>query len=106
MQAGRRTGSLRAVVAASTLAVVALLAVAPAFGCGATGGSAQVRPARAEAGAVVEVSGSLFRPEMGNVAVKWGTASGVLLAQAAVDAAGSFGPVPITIPANAEPARF
>ena len=106
MHASRRFGSVKALVAASTLAVVAVLAVAPAFGCGATGGSAQVRPARAEAGATVDVSGTLFRPEMGEVAIKWGTASGVLLATAAVDAAGSFGPVPIVIPANAEPARF
>jgi hypothetical protein len=38
--------------------------------------------------------------------VKWGGAGGVLLATAAVDAEGSFGPARVTIPADAEPGRL
>ena len=97
---------LRRLVAGGTLATVALLAVAPAFGCGATNGNPQVSPARAEAGAVVNMSGTAYRPELGEVYIKWGSATGTLLASAPVNADGTFGPVPVTIPANAEPARF
>lgn len=97
---------LRRVVAGGTLATVALLAVAPAFGCGATNGNPQVSPARAEAGAVVNMSGTAYRPELGEVFIKWGTATGTLLASAPVNADGTFGPVPVTIPASAEPSRF
>ncbi|MGH9153325.1 MAG: hypothetical protein ACRD03_13220, partial [Acidimicrobiales bacterium] len=54
---------------------------------------------------MAQVSGSLFAPEFGEVVIKWGGSSGTLLATALVNPDGSFGPVPVTIPAAAEPGR-
>jgi hypothetical protein len=97
-------GSTKVALAVSAAAAVALLAIVPAFACTPTT-TTSIRPARGDVGSVAEVSGSLFKPDMGAVVVKWGGASGVVLATAPVNADGSFGPVPVTVPANAEQGR-
>lgn len=102
MQAFRRIGGPRAILVVSSLAFVVVAAVAPAFACGPVA-TAEIRPARGEAGTIAEVSGNLFKPEMGDVVIKWGGSAGVLLASATVNADGRFGPTPVTIPADAQP---
>ena len=96
-----RLGGTKAALAVSTLVAVVLLAMVPAFACGPRA-TAQVEPTRGEAGTTVNITGSLFKPEY-NLVVKWGGASGIVLATSAVRADGTVGPIPVTIPATAEP---
>lgn len=101
MDAGRRNGTLKALLGATTLAAVALVAMVPAFACTPTS-TARISPEGGAPGISAMVTGTLFKASMGDVVVKWGGASGVPLAAAAVDAEGSFGPVEVKIPAAAE----
>ncbi|MGH9283212.1 MAG: hypothetical protein ACRD0S_09800, partial [Acidimicrobiales bacterium] len=84
--------------------LLALMLVAPAFACGATGGRIDVRPARGEAGMGVDVVGTGYEGQPGSaiVDVRWGGASGQLLAQVQPDEAGGF-MQRITVPSNAQP---
>lgn len=104
MDASRPVGISKALLAAATLGAVVLLAMVPAFACTPTA-TTKIEPARGEAGTVAQISGNLFKPEFGDVVVKWGGASGLLLATIAVNPDGTFGPAPVTVPADAERGR-
>ena len=80
--------------------VVAVVLVAPAFACTELA-NLSTSPARGEAGAVVNVSGTQFLPERA-ITVHWGGSSGALLASTTTDGAGSFAAT-ITVPAGVTP---
>lgn len=104
MTVHRGLGGIRSFGSAGLAMVMAVLLVAPAFACTATGGSISVRPARAEAGTGIDVVGTGFEGQAGasQVDVRWGGASGQLLAQVSPDEAGAFSQR-ITVPATAQP---
>ena len=104
MHTSRPTGSTRVVLAVFVGLAVGLLAVVPAFAC-TPRSMAQIDPARGEAGSTVNITGSLFDPQYALV-VKFGGASGTILATTAVRSDGSAGPVPVAIPATAEPGKI
>jgi hypothetical protein len=100
----RGLASRRGLGFAGAALVMAVLVVAPAFACGATGGRIDVRPARGEAGTGVDVVGVGFEGQPGSatVDVRWGGANGQLLAQVTPDESGAF-TQRITVPNAAQP---
>ena len=105
MDEAGRTGRKRAVVGgAFALVALVVIAAGSAFACTA-GASATVSPARAEAGAVVSYSATGFDPNGSDVALRWGGASGPLLATAAANASGAVS-ASIRVPDNAPAGNF
>lgn len=89
---------------AAALVVFGVLAVAPAFACTGNRGTINTSPARAESGAAFSLDGSGFQggPEAQPVNIRWGGASGQLLAQIAPEEGGTFS-TRLAVPAGAQP---
>ena len=101
---GRIAGKRGVVGAGLALLAVVVVAGGTSFACTA-GATATIRPARAEAGAIVQYNATGFDPNGSAVTVRWGGASGVLLTQAAVDGSGNVS-VPVRVPDNVAGGSF
>lgn len=102
---GSRRGRATLLAGLGVLAVVGMVAALPAFACTPTSNIAS-RPARAEAGTVINIDGFLFDPEGTAVTIKWGAASnGIVLATATVAPDGTF-TQPVTIPGDSYGGRY
>ena len=102
MRGDRLTCNRKTLGGGAAAVILLLVAVAPAFACSGNRGTLTARPARADAGATIDLNGSSFQTASDLlINVRWGGPSGLLLVQVAPDETGSF-TTQITVPAGAE----